>query len=268
MKAVNKAQKAGAEIKAVEALAQGNSPVHRLSPLSKLSITLAYIIITVSFGKYDYSALIVMLLFPVIGYQFSYIPLRTCFYKLRIVLPLVCAVGVFNPVFDRDIMLRIGHVGISGGLISMITLMMKGVFSLMMSFLLVSTTPIDELCRALRKIHFPKMLVSLLLLTFRYVSVMLDEVAVMTDAYHLRAPGQKGIRFSAWGAFLGQLILRSSDRANEIYSAMLLRGFTGDFDYSPQKKYSRFSPAIALIFVSLFIAARLFNVISLFGRLK
>ncbi len=265
---MNKARKAGAEIKAVEALAQGNSLVHRLSPLSKLAMALAYIIITVSFGKYDYSALIVMLLFPVIGYQLALIPIGTCFYKLRIVLPLVCAVGVFNPVFDREIMLRIGNVAVSGGVISMITLMMKGVFSLMMSFLLVSTTPVDELCRALRKIHFPKLLVSLLLLTFRYVSAMLDEVAVMTDAYHLRAPGQKGIHFSAWGTFLGQLILRSSDRANEIYSAMLLRGFTGDFDYSPPKKYSRLSPLIALILISLFIAARLFNVISLFGRLK
>ena len=262
---MNKAQKAGAEIKAVEALAQGNSPVHRLSPLSKLAVTLVYIIITVSFNKYDFSALIVMLLFPVIGYQLSLIPVSTCFYKLRIVLPLVCAVGLFNPFFDREIMLRIGNIGISGGVISMLTLMMKGVFSLMMSFLLVATTPIDEICRGLRKIHFPKFLVSLLLLTFRYISVMLDEVAVMTDSYHLRAPGQKGIGFRAWGSFLGQLVLRSSDRANEIYSSMLLRGYTGEFNYATAKKFSRFSPAVALILVVLFIIVRIFNLTSLTG---
>lgn len=262
---MNKAQKAGAEIKAVEALAQGNSPVHRLSPLSKLAMTLAYIIVTVSFNKYDFSALIVMLLFPVIGYQLSLIPLGTCFYKLRIVLPLVCAVGIFNPFFDKEIMLRIGSLGISGGVVSMLMLMMKGIFSLMMSFLLVATTAVDELCRGLRKIHFPKMFLSLLLLTFRYVSVMLDEVAVMTDAYHLRAPGQKGIRFSAWGTFLGQLVLRSSDKANEIYSAMLLRGYTGEFNYAPAKEYSRLSPAVAIVFIALFILARLFNLTSLIG---
>ena len=262
---MNKAQKAGAEIKAVEALAQGNSPVHRLSPLSKLAVTLAYIIISVSFNKYDFSALAVMLLFPVIGYQLSLIPVSTCFYKLRIVLPLVCAVGLFNPFFDREIMTKIGNIGISGGVISMLTLMMKGVFSLMMSFLLVATTPVDEICRGLRKMHFPKFLVSLLLLTFRYISVMLDEVAIMTDAYHLRAPGQKGIRFSAWGSFLGQLILRSSDRANEIFSAMLLRGYTGEVTYAASKEYSRFSPAVALIFIALFILARVFNLTSLIG---
>ena len=92
----------------------------------------------------------------------------------------------------------------------MITLMLKGVFALMASFLLIATTPMDSLCAALRKLHVPSLLVTLLLLTYRYVAVMLREVSVMTDAYHLRAPGQKGIHISAWGSFLGQLLLRSA----------------------------------------------------------
>ena len=75
----------------------------------------------------------------------------------------------------------------------MITLMLKGVFWLMASFLLMATTKIDSLCAALRKLHVPAMLVSLLQLTYRYVGVMTEDLAVMTDAYHLRAPGQKGI---------------------------------------------------------------------------
>ena len=103
-------------------------------------------------------------------------------------------------------------------MISMLTLMLKGVFCLMASFLLMATTPIDSLCAALRKLHVPGLLVTLLLLTYRYVGVMTEELAVMTDAYHLRAPGQKGIQVSAWGSFLGQLLLRSMDRAQELYA--------------------------------------------------
>ena len=37
----------------------------------------------------------------------------------------------------------------------MATLMMKGVFCLMASFLLIATTSIEEICGALRKLHFP-----------------------------------------------------------------------------------------------------------------
>jgi cobalt/nickel transport system permease protein len=76
------------------------------------------------------------------------------------------------------------------------------------------------------------MLVTLLLLTYRYVGVMTEELAVMTDAYHLRAPGQKGIHISAWGSFLGQLLLRSMDRAQELYASMLLRGYHQHFHYA------------------------------------
>ena len=80
----------------------------------------------------------------------------------------------------------------------MLTLMMKGVFSLLASFLLIATTAIDSLCAALRRLHVPGILVTLLLLTYRYIGVMLEQVSVMTEAYRLRAPGQKGLHISAW----------------------------------------------------------------------
>ena len=73
---------------------------------------------------------------------------------------------------------------------------------------------------------------TLLLLTYRYVGVMTEELAIMTDAYLLRAPGQKGIHISAWGSFLGQLLLRSMDRAQELYGSMLLRGYHEHFHYA------------------------------------
>ena len=93
----------------------------------------------------------------------------------------------------------------------------------------------------------PPMLVSLLLLTFRYVSVLAREASVMTDAYHLRAPGQRGIHHSAWGSFLGQLLLRSMDRAQELYSSMLLRGYHEHFHYAPVKAFGARDGAYMLL---------------------
>ena len=236
---MNKMQKALHELAEMDGFAARSSPIHTLHPAAKLITTIAYILITLSFGKYDISGLVPMLLFPILLFTGSGVELRACFYKLRIVLPLVMAVGLFNPFFDRTIVLRLGSLAVSGGVISMLTLMLKGLFCLMASFLLMATTPIDSLCAALRQLHVPKILVTLLLLTYRYVGVMTEELAVMTDAYHLRAPGQKGIHISAWGSFLGQLLLRSMDRAQELYTAMLLRGYNQQFHYADLRPFRR-----------------------------
>ena len=229
---MNKMETALHELSQMDELAAQASPIHRLHPAAKLLTTILYIVLTVSFPKYALSGLIPMVLWPVLLFQISGIPVRTCFYKLRIVLPLVMAVGLFNPFFDRAPLLSLGAMTVSGGVVSMVTLMLKGLFCLMASFLLMATTPIDSLCSALRKLHVPGLIVTLLLLTYRYVGVMTEELAIMTDAYLLRAPGQKGIHISAWGSFLGQLLLRSMDRAQELYGSMLLRGYHEHFHYA------------------------------------
>ena len=260
-------QKALAELSEMDELAARRSPVHRLHPAAKLLTTIAYILITLSFGKYDLSGIIPMVLWPVLMFQVSGVEVRTCFYKLRIVLPLVMAVGLFNPLFDREIILHIGGLAVSGGVISMITLMLKGVFCLMASFLLMATTKIDSLCAALRRFHVPAMLVSLLQLTYRYVGVMTEELAIMTEAYHLRAPGQKGIHISAWGSFLGQLLLRSMDRAQELYSSMLLRGYHEHFHYADIERFRLRDALFMAACVVFFLLLRWGNIARLVGGL-
>lgn len=264
---MNQVETALRDLGEMDELAALQSPVHALHATAKLLTTVAYIITVLSFHKYDFSGLFPMLLWPVFLFQLSGIPVRVCFWKLRIVLPLVMAVGLFNPFFDRAAMLHIGTLAVSGGVVSMLTLMLKGVLCLMASFLLMATTSIDCLCASLRTLHVPQTLVTLLLLTFRYVGVMTDELAVMTDAYHLRAPGQKGIHISAWGSFLGQLLLRSMDRAQELYSSMLLRGYHQHFHYAPVKRFSGRDAAWLIIWVAVFAALRCVPVASLLGGL-
>ena len=264
---MNKMGKALRELAEMDELAAQASPIHRLHPVAKLLSTIAYIAVVVSFHKYDLSGLLCMLPWPVLLFQLSGISVRTCFYKLRIVLPLVMAVGLFNPFFDREILMRMGGIVVSGGVISMLTLMLKGVLCMMASFLMMATTPIDSLCAALRKLRVPGMLVTLLLLTYRYVGLMTGELAVMTDAYHLRAPGQRGIHISAWGSFLGQLLLRSMDRAQEIYASMQLRGYHEHFHYADVRPARWIDGLYTLGAVALFLLLRRFNVAQLLGGL-
>ena len=130
---MNKLETALRDISEMDRLAVKSSPVHGLSPLAKLLVTVAYIIVTVSFSKYQLGGLLIMIVYPLVMFSVSGISIGTCLYKLRIVLPLVVFVGLFNPIFDKAPMFRIGGVVVSSGVVSMITLMLKGVFCLMAS---------------------------------------------------------------------------------------------------------------------------------------
>ncbi|MCR4779052.1 MAG: energy-coupling factor transporter transmembrane protein EcfT [Lachnospiraceae bacterium] len=259
--------KAGKEFREMDDLAMQESPIHAFSPTAKLLITIAYIFIVASFNKYSLSGLMIMALYPAIMFSLSGISVIKCFYKLRFILPIVMAVGIFNPFYDRVPVFTVFGLTINAGFISMLTLMLKGILCLMASFILASTTSIDKICIALRKIHMPKMMVTLILLMFRYISVMIDEVSVMYMAYSLRAPLQKGVQFSAWGSFLGQLLLRSSDKAQELYLSMQLRGFDGEFEYAGKERISGKDILITVFAIGVFILFRVFNISQILGGL-
>lgn len=264
---MDKLSQAQSELREMDALAAADSPVHRLHPLCKLLATVFYIVTVVSFPKYNFTGLVTMVLYPVLLFQAAGIPVGLCFYRLRVVLPLVCAVGLANPFLDHIPLMQLGSVVVSGGVVSMVTLMLKGVFSLMASFLLIATTPMDALCAALRRIHVPGILTTLLLLTYRYIGVMIQEVSVMSQAYSLRAPGQKGIHISAWGSFLGQLLLRSVDRAEELYSSMRLRGFDGEFYYADVPRPRLSGVLFTVGCCAAFFCARYIDIAGLLGSL-
>ena len=96
---------------------------------------------------------------------------------------------------------------------------------------------------------------------------MTEELSVMTDAYHLRAPGQKGIHVSAWGSFLGQLLLRTMDRAQELYSSMLLRGYHQHFHYAPVRPFAAKDGAYLALSCLCFDWMRYFSLAEVLGRL-
>jgi cobalt/nickel transport system permease protein len=88
----------------------------------------------------------------------------------------------------------------------------------------------------------------------------------MWTAYLLRAPAEKAIKMKDMGSFLGQLLLRSFDRAERVYNAMKCRGFCGL--YHPTKKHPPRMTDIAflLITAAALITLRFFNVSLLIGE--
>lgn len=219
------------EIHRMDAISERDQWVNRMHPLVKLIVTVCFISVTVSFSKYDLSGILRMGVYPIAIFILGEISFRDALKRLRIVLPLVCLVGLFNPFFDRQPALDLGAVTVTGGMLSMLTLTLKGIYSVMASYLLIASTSIEKICYAMRLLHVPSVIVTQVLLTYRYISLLLTEANCMTQAYALRAPRQKGVHIKAWGSFAGQLLLRSMERAEEVYESMALRGYRGEFYY-------------------------------------
>lgn len=234
------------EIHHMDTMTARDQWVNRLHPLVKFVLTIIYIAAVVSFGKYDIIGLAAMAVYLIAGFILAELSFKECIWRLRVVLPLVCAVGIANPFFDR-IPVELGAIHINAGVISMLTLMMKGVFAVMASYMLIATTSIEKICYALRLLHVPKILVTQILLTYRYITVLLNEVNRITQAYALRAPNQKGVHFKVWGSLTGQLLLRSIDRANDVFESMTLRGYKGEFRYVGENTHMRWQDMLYLV---------------------
>lgn len=255
------------EIQTLDQMANKNQWMNRIHPLVKLFLTILYILVVVSFPKYALSGVLSMAVYPIVMFMLGDISWKEVLYRLRVVLPLVCVVGVFNPFFDREAVAYVGTIGISGGVISMLSLMAKGVLTVLASYMLIATTSIEKICYAMRAVHIPKMFVTQILLIYRYITVLLAEAKRITQAYSLRAPGQKGIHIKVWGSLVGQLLLRSMDRADDIYESMCLRGYTGEFYYGASVGWKMQDTLVFVNWIAVFVMFRIFPVFQLIGGL-
>lgn len=255
------------EIHYMDTLASKDQWVNRLHPLVKLIITISYIVAVVSFQKYDVIGLAGMVIYPVAGFILSELSFWDSVKRLRLILPLICFLGILNPFFDKNQVLIAG-IQISAGVLSMTTLILKGVFSVLASYLLIATTSIDKLCYAFSILHVPRAMVTQFMLTYRYITVLLEEVDCITQAYALRAPKQKGIHFRVWGSLTGQLLLRSMDRANNVYESMLLRGYKGDYRHMSEGLAVRPQDIVyLLLWMGIIVLFRMYPMMLVIGNL-
>ena len=83
----------------------------------------------------------------------------------------------------------------------------------------------------------------------------------------MRAPGQNGLHFSAWGSFVGQLLIRSMDRAQNLYQSMQMRGFRGSFYYARETAFGLADMLYIIIWAVVFLILRMFDLSELIGGL-
>ena len=224
------------EIHAIDRESRRSGWLQSVNPLCKLLVTLAYLVVLLSFGKYHLAGILLMACYLLVCFIANGVSVNLLFRRMWFILLLVAFVGLPNLFIDHQPILQVGNVVITGGMLSMTTLFLKGVFAVTAAYLLMVTTPMETICGALRQLHVPAVIVTVFMLVYRYLIVLLKEVERMTCAYSLRAPGQRGVHFKVWGTMVGQLLLRSIDRAQMVYESMSLRGFDGEFYVSQDRK--------------------------------
>ena len=255
---MNKIEDAIYQVHFMDNKANSHTFLNKIHPLVKLLISIIYILLLTSINKYDLTTTLTMSLYLIAVSIIGDLSIKHCIKKLKPVLLLLIAIGIANPILDRNIITYIGVIPITTGMVSAITLLLKGAFAIISSYFLIITTGVENIGGALKKIHIPNILITIFMLIYRYIIVFLKEVQRLWIAYSLRAPKQKGINFKVWGSMIGSLMIRSIDKAQIVYEAMELRGFLPDTFWSKEQKLDKISmicfiTGIVLLFIIRFI---------------
>lgn len=240
--------------------------VHKLDPRAKLIATLLFIITVVSFPKYEIAGLLPFLLFPMLLFTLSDIPATFILKKVLLVSSFAVFIGIFNPLLDRQTAYAVFGFSVSGGWISFISLMLKFFLTITSALLLIATTSFPGVCHALQKMGMPELFVSQLLFLYRYIFVLAEEAMKIVRARDMRSFGGKGLGMKPAIHLFGTLFLRTIERAERVYQAMLSRGFSGRLNAS--RVYSitiadALFVGLTILFLYLF---RAHDVVGIIGR--
>ena len=249
----------------MDQLARLDSPVHRIDPRAKILSALVLIVVAVSFERHEISALLPLLFFPVALGALGRIPTGVIFRKLLLALPFVLFVGLFNPLFDRETALRVGGVAVSGGWLSFLSIMLRSALTLVTALVLIAVTGVPALGAGLERLGAPRAFVVQLLFLYRYLFVLGEEALRMTRARAQRSFDGRGVGLKATASLLGNLMLRTLDRAERIYTAMKSRGFNGEVRLRRTLRFTTGDLAFVAGWSAFFVVARLWNLPRLLG---
>jgi cobalt/nickel transport system permease protein len=143
----------------MDTLSSQQTSIHQLDPRAKLITSLVFITTVISFGKYEISALIPYFVYPVFLGVMGNVPPVYLLKKLLLVSPFAVMIGIFNPLMDRDILVSLGGIEISGGWVSFVSILIRFVLTVGAALTLIAVTGFNTVCMALDKLGTPRVFV-------------------------------------------------------------------------------------------------------------
>ncbi|MFE3609719.1 cobalt ECF transporter T component CbiQ [Streptomyces goshikiensis] len=206
----------------------GHSPVHALPAHCKLAATFAFVLVVVSTPRGAVWAFGLYAVLIAIVAAAARIPAGFLLRRLVIEVPFVLFAVLMPFVAEGE---RVQFLGMSlsvSGLWGAWNVLAKGTLGVAASVLLASTTELRALLLGLQRLRLPPLLVQIASFMIRYGDVITDELRRMSIARRSRGFEARGVRH--WGVLAktaGALFIRSYERGERVYLAMVSRGYAG-----------------------------------------
>jgi cobalt/nickel transport system permease protein len=234
-----------------------------LSVRDKLIIALINILFIVSVGRGNYLLLGVFAILSLLVAAIFMPDYRRLAKRVALVFLYPLFISIFIPFAHEGkvlavIDLRLFAITITDiGLTTFYTVLIKSFLSILIVSSLVLSVDEKELFYGLRKIKVPSIIVSIIFLMYRYIFLIREESRTGQMAINSRIFRKSHYTVNKKLVFLmGNMLIKSFDRAENIYRSMESRGFTGEFHI-----YKRQAPAtgtgIAILFLFIIIPASL-----------
>lgn len=205
-----------------------DSPLHRWAPRCRL-LGLGALIFAFSF-VHSLMLLPFMIGATVILYGASTLPLSFLLFRLRLPCFFLLIVAILPPFFSGStVLLQLGSLKLyQEGLQVFLLITIRFVCILTLGLILFGAAPFFINIRAMRALGLPPILADMMLLAYRYVYEIGDYLSVMRTAMRLR--GFRGDRLnrrslSMLVTLAGSLLVRSYEKSEQVYKAMILRGY-------------------------------------------
>ena len=206
----------------------GDSPVHRLPGEVKIVCLVVFVLAVVAtprelFWPFGLYALII-----VGTWRVARIPMRWILPRMVIEVPFV-VLALLLPFAEGGERVSVAGLQLSvAGLYAAWGIVAKGTLGVAASLTVASTTTARELPIALSRLRVPGVIVSVLTLMIRYLDVLTAEARRMRMARVSRGDSPRMLhQIGATAQAVGALFLRSYERGERVYLAMLSRGFDG-----------------------------------------
>lgn len=218
----------------IEELTKKDTTIHHLQPIVKLFFTVFFIIFTLTSTSYALFSYLFLICLVILICFLAKIPVREMLKRTLIGLPFSFFLGLSNVIL-MPTPISFYNIPLTIGLLSMISIMLKTFLCLAIVFLFVATTPLEDIAGAFVMMHVPYFLVSIILVTYRYIYLLVEEAGKMHQAYILRHFKKDALEMKHMGSFLGLLFVRSLHHAHLVDYAMSLRGYDPGHYYGPHQ---------------------------------
>lgn len=205
-----------------------DSRLHRLAPECKLAAVFAFIFLVVLTPREQFWAFAVYAVLVLALARIGRVPFTTLARRLVVELPfLTFAVAI--PFFARGEQTEVLGVSLSiSGLYASFNILAKATLGASATIVLGSTTPVRDLLKGLERLRLPRSFVSIAGFMLRYADVIVAEMHRMKIARISRGyDPRNALQAKALGAAAGTLFVRSYERGERVYLAMVSRGYTG-----------------------------------------